>query len=191
MLRLLHFENGTWVDTTLPGFPNTTAKIICGSVTSLSPFAIFESIVRIDIKPGSDPNSINLAAQGVVPVAILTTDNFDASQVDPSTVRFAGASAVQSALEDVDHDGDLDLILHFRIRDTNLLDTYKKLLDDCDTITDGALDPGCGTRQQAKVSLTGRTLQGTDIFSSDTADLFLTGSALQDLLKELARDGRI
>ena len=42
--------------------------------------------VEIDIKPGSDPNSINLKSKGVVPVAVLTTDDFDASDVDPDTV---------------------------------------------------------------------------------------------------------
>jgi len=44
--------------------------------------------VDIDIKPGSDPNSINLKSKGVVPVAVLTTDGFDASTVDPETVGF-------------------------------------------------------------------------------------------------------
>ena len=41
--------------------------------------------VPIDIKPGSYPNSINPNAGGVIPVAILTTDTFDASTVDPQT----------------------------------------------------------------------------------------------------------
>jgi hypothetical protein len=34
--------------------------------------------VDIDIKPGSDPNSINLCSHGVVPIAILSGDGFDA-----------------------------------------------------------------------------------------------------------------
>jgi len=42
--------------------------------------------VEIDIKPGSYPNSINLDSGRVVPVAILTTPDFDASIVDPGTV---------------------------------------------------------------------------------------------------------
>ena len=42
--------------------------------------------VAIDIKPGSFPNSINPKSRGVIPVAILTTDSFDATTVDSTTV---------------------------------------------------------------------------------------------------------
>ena len=62
--------------------------------------------VDIDIKPGSDPNSINLKSKGVVPVAVLTTPDFDAATVDPATVEFAGASPVRWTMEDVDGDTD-------------------------------------------------------------------------------------
>ena len=51
-----------------------------------------EREIAIDIKPGSFPNSINLGSNGVVPVAILSTDTFDASTVDPFTVTLAGAA---------------------------------------------------------------------------------------------------
>jgi len=67
----------------------------------------------IDIKPGSDPNSINLKSKGVVPVAVLTTDLFDAATVDPDTVQLEGVDAVKWTMDDVDGDGDLDLLLHF------------------------------------------------------------------------------
>ena len=87
--------------------------------------------VEIDIKPGSDPNSINPASKGVIPVAILTTStaagesvDFDATTVDPETVWFGPegdeASFVHYALEDVDDDGDIDMILHFRTLETGI-----------------------------------------------------------------------
>jgi len=77
-------------------------------------------IVLIDIKPGSALNSINLGSRGVIPVAILTTDEFDAASVNPDTVQLAGSSVafrgngsrLLASLVDVDHDGDLDLMLH-------------------------------------------------------------------------------
>ncbi len=76
--------------------------------------------VEIDIKPGSVPNSINLSSKGVVPVAVLTTDEFDASTVDPDTVFFAGASPVRWVECDVDDDGDLDMLFHFKTQDLEL-----------------------------------------------------------------------
>lgn len=78
--------------------------------------------VSIDIKPGSFPNSINPDGRGVIPVAILTTGDFDATTVDGQTVRFgpAEAEAVRYALEDVDEDGDIDMILHFKTQETGI-----------------------------------------------------------------------
>lgn len=81
--------------------------------------------IEIDIKPGSNPNAVNIWAPGVVPVAILTTDTFDAHWVIPESVRFAGAAPVRWTYEDAlvsplypdgpvpPSDGDIDLILFF------------------------------------------------------------------------------
>lgn len=80
--------------------------------------------VEIDIKPGSDPNSINPKSKGVIPVAILTTASFDATTVDPLTVTFGPDGATESHgrghVEDVDSDGDDDLMLHFRTQETGI-----------------------------------------------------------------------
>lgn len=84
--------------------------------------------VSIDIKPGSSPSSINPSSRGKIPVAILTTDardnqgTFDATTVDPTTVRLGptGAEATRYSLEDVDGDGDVDLVLHFNVQDTGI-----------------------------------------------------------------------
>jgi methenyltetrahydromethanopterin cyclohydrolase len=78
--------------------------------------------VIVDIKPGSDPNSINLSSKGVVPVAVLTTDEFDAAGLDTTTLLFAGASPRRCSLEDVDSDGDEDLVCHFPTQDLTELD---------------------------------------------------------------------
>ena len=74
--------------------------------------------ISIDIKPGSYPNCFNNDGHGVIPVAILTTPTFDAASVDPSSVALDGASARvrgksgnSGSLEDVDNDGDLDLVV--------------------------------------------------------------------------------
>jgi hypothetical protein len=90
----------------------------------------FSSIlpVAVDIKPGSYPNSINLGALGRIPVAVLTTGQFDAATVAPSTVTLGDSygddtgvatrrnGTLISSLEDVDGDGDLDLVLQFELQ---------------------------------------------------------------------------
>ena len=73
----------------------------------------------VDIKPGEYPNTINLGSNGVVPVAILSSPSFNATQVDPLTVTLAGASVAlrgkgtpMADIRDVNGDGLMDLLVH-------------------------------------------------------------------------------
>jgi hypothetical protein len=86
---------------------------------------ITEENIDIDIKPGSFPNSINTKSKGVIPVAILGSAEFDVTLVDTSTLEFgpAGASPAHRAgghVEDVNRDGLMDLVSHYRTRETGL-----------------------------------------------------------------------
>jgi len=81
--------------------------------------------VEIDIKPGSDPNSINLKSRGTTPVAILSTATFDATtEVDKSSLTFGKTGNEQSLVkctrsnEDVNGDGRDDVVCHFNTEDT-------------------------------------------------------------------------
>jgi hypothetical protein len=87
--------------------------------------------VTVDIKPGDDSNKINLSSRGLLPVAVLTTDDFDASQFTPEMAHLSdaslamdmgciGADAVRWNYMDVNYDGQVDLVFFFRIRDLNL-----------------------------------------------------------------------
>ena len=106
--------------------------------------------VTINIKPGGG-NPINLGAKGVIPVAVLTTTAgqygnplaFDATTIDPKSVRFGPANVVfdetggaseshgKGHIEDSyepdekTRDGDKDMVLHFATQQTGLgpLDT--------------------------------------------------------------------
>lgn len=76
--------------------------------------------VAIDIKPGSFPNSINLKSQGKIPVAVLSTADFDApGDVDPDSLTFGptgdevSPAVCSPSPEDVNGDGLHDLVCHF------------------------------------------------------------------------------
>ena len=99
--------------------------------------------VAIDVRPGSSRNHINPRSRGVIPVAILTTSSFDATTVDPLSVKFGPDGAAEahgrSHIRDVDGDGHPDLLLHFRVEHTGI---------------------DCG---DTSVSLTGETRDGQSI----------------------------
>jgi uncharacterized repeat protein (TIGR01451 family) len=101
--------------------------------------------IKINIKPGSFPNSINPENMGVVPVAILTTEAgeyglplaFDAATVDPLSVRFGPYDLVWSGgggleaherghmedsyeLDEKTRDGDLDMVIHSWTQETGI-----------------------------------------------------------------------
>jgi len=80
-------------------------------------------IVSIDVKPGSDPNSINPKSMGVVPVAILGSDTLDVTTVDYENIEFGpyGAMPVHVGLEDVNDDGFIDLVLHYVQKETGIV----------------------------------------------------------------------
>lgn len=81
--------------------------------------------VAVDIKPRSCPNPLNVKSKGVLPVAILGTEDFDV--LDIASALLEGVAPVDLAYEDVSTpfhgelcdcheagpDGYLDLVLHF------------------------------------------------------------------------------
>jgi hypothetical protein len=84
----------------------------------------FEVEIRID--PLGNPGVVVLGSRDLLPVAILTTQvssgesvDFDALQVAPLSVRFGPGRAgivvrSMASREDIDEDGDTDLLLFFR-----------------------------------------------------------------------------
>jgi hypothetical protein len=55
----------------------------------------------VDIRPTSCRNPLNVKEKGVLPVAILGTEDFDVSMVDPATVRLEGVAPLRWDMEDV------------------------------------------------------------------------------------------
>lgn len=82
-------------------------------------------VVGIDIKPGSDPNSINLLANGVITVAILGSATLDVADVDRTTLAFGPAGAAPAHMigghtMDVNDDGLTDLVSHYWTAETGI-----------------------------------------------------------------------
>jgi hypothetical protein len=130
-----------------------------------------EQIVSFDIKPGSCPNPFNTKAQGVLPAAILGTDDVDVKTIDPDTLMLtregimAGVPILRYSYEDVGKpftgelcdchdrkgDGYKDLTLKFSVQD---LVAKLKL----DKIED---------RETIPLTIVGATYDGTPIRGED------------------------
>ena len=136
------YEDGT---TTELRFISTSQEIYLGANGP-------ETIpIKIDIKPDSDRNPINLRSNGLVPVAIFGRQDFDATQIDPATVELAGAKVatrgnsgkLMSRPEDVNGDGWMDLMLQVEV------------------------PSGGAGWVTGEITLTGKTFDGQDVEGSD------------------------
>lgn len=95
--------------------------------------------------------SLDAGSEGVYPVAVLSDEEFDATTLDASTATFGPDEATEAHdtghLEDVDDDGDVDMMLHFEVQETGI---------------------GCGDAEATLTAETtdGRTAEGTVSFET-------------------------
>lgn len=109
---------------------------------------------QIDIKPGSDPNSINLKSRGVIPVALFGSEEFDVRDVAPSTVKLSGAGFRKFSFADVNSDGLEDMMLHFLTQQITDLDS-----------------------NSTEATLTGWTVDGVEFSGTDSVNIVPKGKA--------------
>ncbi|MHC4844259.1 MAG: hypothetical protein ACYTEE_10695 [Planctomycetota bacterium] len=89
-------------------------------------------VVTLDIKPTSCPNPLNTKSKGVLPVAILGSEDVNVLEIIPTSIELGGVGALRNAYEDVASpasdtndcncttdgpDGFLDLTLKFKAQD--------------------------------------------------------------------------
>jgi beta-glucanase (GH16 family) len=162
------FERGAYLWTTDGNVTFVTPEIAAGDPLAIPGQGAYEHILEVyapilvDMVVGG---GLCNQGNGVVPVAILTTDSFDATTVDHNTVRFGDAAETHRDKktgearrheEDYEGDGDIDLIFHFRFEETGY---------DCDTV---------------QPTLTGETLDGQPIIAGGEGGFFRDFAIGQD-----------
>ncbi len=96
----------------LPVIGDNPITIIVTDLDETEPVILSMTVIReecgseivecaVDIKPGSCPNPLNVNSKGVLPVAILGTDDLDVTTIDLNTIRLMGVAPVRSDYEDV------------------------------------------------------------------------------------------
>ena len=148
-------------------------------------------IVAMDIKPQSCPNPLNVKNQGVLPVAILGTPDFDVSEVDLDTVMLEGmvvplrwafedvATPLETLIEGVTPcfnctekgpDGFLDLTLKFDTQ--SILST---LGFSTTVLVEEPLEIAPDDGQCVPLKLTGKLSDGTPIWGEDKVIIIRKG----------------
>ncbi|MFL7793664.1 MAG: Calx-beta domain-containing protein, partial [Anaerolineae bacterium] len=147
------FEQGIYLWRSSDNVVLSNPEIMAGDPLALPGQGAYEQILE-----ATTPILVDIVVEGnlcnrgngVVTVALLTTDSFDALSVDQNSVLFGDAAEThvnkktgeaRRHEEDFDGDGDLDLIFHFRVNETGY---------DCDS---------------TEVTLTGETFDGQLIIS--------------------------
>lgn len=107
------------------------------ATVSITVHPTHELAFYLDIKPGSCPNPLNRKSRGVLPVAVLGTEEFDVSDIDTATIQLTrdsvegGVAPIRTNIEDVgtpfegelcechdlSADGFADLTLKFRTQE--------------------------------------------------------------------------
>ena len=106
-------------------------------------------IVGVDVLPGDPANQVFPNKTGELPVAVLSSGEFDASQVDPATLKFGAGQAMPAGspvISDVDGQFGVDTTVRFPVADSGIL---------------------CN---DTEVSMSGETYSGEQFIGSDAID---------------------
>jgi len=142
-LRLYHYGGAGWVDATV----GIEDDIICASVSSLSPFAIFEPVEDVTATIDLDSDTLNLKSKGKwITCYIELPDGHEVDDIDVGTVELEDtilAEAIPNEVGDNDGDGIPDLMVKFDRQE--LIDYLDGATGEATTLTvTGKLDDGNG-----------------------------------------------
>lgn len=91
--------------------------------------------IGVEVRPGDGTAAINPRSMGMLAVALLGEAEFDVAQVDPSSVLVSGVPVrllpnghFMAAIEDANGDGFMDLVVHVRVSDLDLVGEEVEIL---------------------------------------------------------------
>lgn len=120
--------------------------------------------VDFDIKPGSCPNPFNVGSQGVLPTAILGSENLDVNSIDTASIRLEGIAPIRSSFEDVAAAGDAQTPCECTTQgadgftDLTLKFDTQEIVNAIGEVVDG---------EMLQLVITGKLIDGTKIEGSD------------------------
>jgi hypothetical protein len=95
---IIHFGAGAHNTNTFSELND--GMLLRNAIISYEPSIVIED-VYVDILPGTCPNSLNTKRKGSFKVAILGTESFDVTTIDPVSVKLAEISPIRSAIRDI------------------------------------------------------------------------------------------
>jgi hypothetical protein len=182
-------------NTCLPGVSTCDEDEVCNTEDDVCVYdgETDGKTVSVEIKPGSCPNPLNVRSRGVLPVAVLGTEEFDVTTIDPDTIvivregidgevpviRYSYedvATPFEGELcdcddlndDDINGDGYMDLTLKFRVPElVDGLDLYE-----------------VESREIIPLKIMGETEDGTLIMGEDCIRIINKLKWWQDKLKK-------
>jgi beta-glucanase (GH16 family) len=189
------FERGAYLWYADNGLTLKTPEITAGDPLEIPDQGAYERVLMAEgsilVETVIEGNLCN--SRGVVPVVILTTDHFDATTVDHTTVRFGDASEAhinnktglpQRHEEDFDGDGDIDLVFHFQVLETGY---------DCattETVLTGSTYDGHLIAAGGEVELGRDFAIGQDWSRGEALSFWFYGTNSGDPIKLVVKDNR-
>lgn len=137
---------------------SSCSLLLCASLLLWASMGFAQVVVDIDVKPGSEVNSLNVKSKGLTPVAMLCSPTFDPATILQDTLMVGLTSVRRCTVEDVNADACLDLLCHastpamgVACGDTEV--TVTAMLSDGMTMTgaDMVHPVGCGKPKKPKV----------------------------------------
>ena len=129
--------------------------------------------VEVDIKPGSDPSSVDCIETKPVPVTVFSSPTFDATTIDPTSLKLNGIATPEIHnkvhIEDKNNDGIKDAVLH--------LDRAQV----CEAVS------GLPPNESVDVTFTGKTTGGQAF--DGTSDMRIVGPEISPVKGEFCHLG--